>query len=125
MTAWWADIPEGYYALDINYDDEPYQCVGYTTFRRSKKGFRLGATYFLPALDHLPDEERRVCREFRWTLDDLREMAGAIVQHADRDRARFGQLTGRCGCCHRFLTDPRSKLRGIGPDCWAAMGGAV
>lgn len=30
---------------------------------------------------------------------------------------------GRCGCCGRTLTTPESLDRGIGPECWARMGG--
>jgi hypothetical protein len=30
---------------------------------------------------------------------------------------------GRCGCCGRLLTVPESIERGIGPECWARMGG--
>ena len=32
-------------------------------------------------------------------------------------RAVFGAVTGRCGCCGRTLTDPDSRMRGIGPEC--------
>ncbi len=31
---------------------------------------------------------------------------------------------GKCGCCGRKLTVPESIERGIGPECWARMGGA-
>lgn len=31
---------------------------------------------------------------------------------------------GKCGCCGRTLTVPESIKRGIGPECWAKMGGA-
>jgi hypothetical protein len=30
---------------------------------------------------------------------------------------------GKCGCCGRTLTVPESIKRGIGPECWAKMGG--
>jgi hypothetical protein len=30
---------------------------------------------------------------------------------------------GKCGRCGLTLTDPESIERGIGPDCWATMGG--
>jgi hypothetical protein len=30
---------------------------------------------------------------------------------------------GRCGRCGRLLTHPDSLDRGIGPECWAAVGG--
>lgn len=44
----------------------------------------------------------------------------------------FGDMTlgggkvhheGKCGCCGRTLTVPESIKRGIGPECWAKMGG--
>jgi hypothetical protein len=126
VTAWWADIPLGYYAWDIVYQDDDYPVVGYTTFRRSPKGFRLGATYRLPANDLLPEPDRRdYVYDMAWTVAAIRDLVPAVIRDADKDRARFGQLTGRCGCCSRVLTDPRSKLRGIGPDCWAGLGGAA
>lgn len=31
---------------------------------------------------------------------------------------------GKCGCCGRALTVPESLIRGIGPECWAKLGGA-
>lgn len=30
---------------------------------------------------------------------------------------------GKCGCCGRKLTVPESLDRGIGPECWAKLGG--
>jgi hypothetical protein len=31
---------------------------------------------------------------------------------------RYGKEKGSCAYCGRSLTDPESRLRGIGPDCW-------
>jgi uncharacterized protein DUF6011 len=40
------------------------------------------------------------------------------IEHSDGSfRKLYGKLTGRCGSCGRVLTDPKSKLLGIGPDC--------
>lgn len=48
-------------------------------------------------------------------------LAGAILDvianHGDIHRRLYGVLTGQCGKCHALLTDPTSKLIGIGPDC--------
>jgi hypothetical protein len=48
-------------------------------------------------------------------------VAAAILENIERGgdtyRALYGQLTGHCGHCGKLLTDPESKLRGIGPDC--------
>jgi hypothetical protein len=40
-----------------------------------------------------------------------------ILDDPDQSQALFGKLTGRCGCCGKTLTDPNSKMRGIGPEC--------
>jgi hypothetical protein len=51
---------------------------------------------------------------------DLKAIVDAIVLDVaggDTFRAKFGQLTGKCGCCGMRLTDPKSKLIGLGPDC--------
>lgn len=37
--------------------------------------------------------------------------------------AKYGIETGVCGVCGRRLTDPESVARGIGPTCYAAIGG--
>lgn len=34
----------------------------------------------------------------------------------------YGKEIGRCGACHRRLTDDESRLRGIGPDCAKRLG---
>lgn len=37
-------------------------------------------------------------------------------------KATYGQIIGKCGHCHKRLTDETSRKRGIGPDCWEALG---
>jgi len=104
---WWESLPVGWYAIPVehyDYDLDESWPVQLTTFRRTRNGFRIGTTYTLAGMDRVPAE--------------------ALVRDADELRANFGRFTGRCGCCGRRLTDPASKLRGIGPDCWAAIGGA-
>lgn len=36
-------------------------------------------------------------------------LAGEGAVYANRDR---------CACCRKLLTDPESRARGIGPECW-------
>lgn len=38
--------------------------------------------------------------------------------------AEFGHQNGICGICGAELTDPQSVARGVGPVCWANIGGA-
>jgi uncharacterized protein DUF6011 len=41
----------------------------------------------------------------------------SIKNESDAFRRLYGQLTGHCGICGRFIYDPESKRLGIGPDC--------
>ena len=41
----------------------------------------------------------------------------SIKNESDAFRALYGQLTGHCGVCGRFIYEPESKRLGIGPDC--------
>ena len=49
------------------------------------------------------------------------EVAAALIHsiknESDAFRKLYGQLTGHCGKCGRFIYDPESKRLGIGPDC--------
>lgn len=40
-----------------------------------------------------------------------------IEQNPEAASALYGQKIGRCGVCHRTLTDEDSRARGIGPVC--------
>lgn len=46
-------------------------------------------------------------------MDLLREVAASPVEVA----TKYGKDTGRCSCCGRELTDPKSIAAGIGPVC--------
>lgn len=117
--AWWIALPVGHYAVEIfdpSADEtaDDYGPIGYTTCRRTATDFRVGASYALPGVD------RDLIQRNAWRRDELEFM----VAQPDFYRASFGRLTGKCGCCGRRLTDPTSISRGIGPDCWARLGGA-
>lgn len=40
-----------------------------------------------------------------------------IAKDLEAATALYGKVTGRCGICHRMLTNQASVDRGIGPDC--------
>jgi len=42
----------------------------------------------------------------------------AIISNPRLARVNYGKWRQECGYCGRNLTDPESRLRGIGPDCW-------
>jgi Family of unknown function (DUF6011) len=41
----------------------------------------------------------------------------AVAADPHACQARFAAFTSRCCCCGRRLTDPSSKVYGIGPEC--------
>lgn len=56
--------------------------------------------------------------------DWLGRVYAAIAADVEGTRALFGEVAGRCAMYGRTLTDPDSKARGVGPDCWAKLGGS-
>lgn len=48
------------------------------------------------------------------------DLAAGHVTEAEKLEARLIQI-GRCCRCGRPISDPDSKLRGYGPDCWALL----
>lgn len=103
----YADVPDGYYAVQ---DSGP----GDWKFYRVNTG-RAGTTYagrrFLKvqASDELHPVRNQGVR--RAVFNTIRAMGPAASM------AAYGQHIGRCGRCHRTLTDADSRARGIGPDC--------
>lgn len=142
----WHEIPRGFYAIAIeDYNAWDSDCpddwnppiIGHRLFERKvaricKTGRRIGRDQFIsgrimvqPDVDHdrifkaldfekecLPDEFGRD----GWAKSTIDRIM-LDVEGDDTYRATFGKLTGRCGCCGKTLTDPTSKLLGIGPDC--------
>lgn len=103
--------------------------------RRELEGYRWCAEHdFIHEGDDSPpcrcaecEAERRYLWEYTWkAVPDQRnayanEVAAAllygIAEEDDAFRKLYGQLTGHCGICGRFLYEPESKRLGIGPDC--------
>jgi Family of unknown function (DUF6011) len=138
----WRAIPAGYYAIPV-YDFRDWDGTGdpailaYRTFRRAearttKTGRTIGHNRFItgavmqhPGAD--PDEVRLQLDADRWASLDVFGPRGVLIaavedilrdlSKEDTYRANYGRFTGKCGCCGRRLTDPESKLRGIGPEC--------
>jgi hypothetical protein len=80
----------------------------------------------------IPDEqtcqETFGCTPGEWTRmywDDVKDVRQAamreIGEHTGEAAARFAALQSACCCCGRTLTDERSKVYGIGPECRAAL----
>lgn len=136
----WETLPAGHYAIPITADDG--LPLGYAIYHRTvprtlANGRKRGRNQIaegqpIPTggypgqLGERIRELRQVHREqyggfeghLRWVVDQLL----ASDQALNLSRAQFGRLIGKCGCCGRWLTDPESKMRGIGPDCWEDLG---
>jgi hypothetical protein len=120
-----------------DYEGDPpvmaYRLFERRVARHCKNGRVMGSERFITGAVMLAREDIDPEYVKRWLRDDsamftqiygpkgdLKEAVDQImldIADGDTFRAKFGQLTGRCGCCGKALTDPKSKLIGIGPDC--------
>ena len=77
----------------------------------------------LPRLHH----QRRPLVDVKWKPAPdqanayANEVAAALIHSIknedDAFRKLYGQITGHCGMCGRFIHEPESKRLGVGPDC--------
>jgi len=137
----WRDVPAGYYAIPV-YDFDSWDgegdpaVIAFRTFRRSvarvtKTGrvfgvdrFTVGVVMHKPDADHGQASrdiaaDREAARDVYGPHGDVLVVLDAILEDVagpDTLRANYGRFTGRCGRCHKRLTHPESKLRGIGPN---------
>lgn len=44
-----------------------------------------------------------------------------IAADSEKYKELYGQRVGKCGHCHKRLTDAESRSRGIGPECWKVL----
>jgi hypothetical protein len=98
-----AEVPAGHYALE--------QDGGVTFVRvdRPTEGKWAGKVFV--ALQH-GDDYTNMSRTAGFT------MLGRIVEQGVVEcSTRYGREIGRCGVCHRTLTNEESRMAGIGPVC--------
>ncbi len=107
-------LPRGYYAVPIfsgeDFDDDGGAAtIGHQAFQVRRNGRRTGVTtYARPGID----VDKVLI--YAWSLTDVYKIA---AEDPDWSRAEYGRFASKCGWCGRTLTDPASKLRGIGPEC--------
>ncbi len=122
-------VPHGYYAGIVMNDADlteqgleeegPYVLLGYELLNVNRRGGRK-----LRLQPYDADTDREALRRNSRGVSGSYGLYEFLAEHPEYQQdamEQYGQLTGRCGCCHRTLTDPQSKLRGIGPDCWKAL----
>lgn len=119
----WRDLPRGHYAIaehDDEHDDYPllgYWCYQRKVPRTTKTGREIGQHRLISGVFHhsntiTPEQLNQVLADHDRQID-----IAQLLKDPDWYRAEFGRFTGRCGCCGKALTDPDSKMRGIGPEC--------
>lgn len=121
MTA----LPPGRYAVPVHdsdaYDvDDPRFCelVGWHLVEVTKRGVTKTRTVGEEGVDMV-----RLSAVIDWEVEAYgHDHVTHFLTNTELRgyaQADYGRLTGRCGCCGRTLTDPASKMRGIGPECAA------
>lgn len=122
IGATWYQLPAGRYAVPIVVDKvllgyAQYERVAPKETKRGKVGkhrFRVGQLVARPG-----HEQRREL--LRTTAAELLADIQTLLTDPDRYRQLWGTYSGKCGWCGRRLTDPESRLLGVGPDCRQGM----
>ena len=112
QPAFYAEVPESRYALGT----EPE--VRFYAVRKPKKGKWEGWT-FIDRIVGSPGDFRKVFTS-KQERDAIMAEIAADPQAAGK---RFADKAGVCARCSAALSDPESRLRGYGPDCWEYMSG--
>lgn len=62
-----------------------------------------------------PSEGYRSLRDYSNRFEFL---LNELAADPEKYKALYGQRVGKCGHCHKRLTDAESRARGIGPECF-------
>lgn len=118
------DFPDGYYAAPDPNDQGIITCWRRRSTRKSASfgPWKRGASYIHgPKRADIPQDPAERIAFIKAHLAANEEWCQRVyaVIAADLDAARllFASFTGSCSSCGRALTDPTSKLLGIGPEC--------
>jgi hypothetical protein len=108
-------IPDGYYAVKgvEGHKNE----VSFFRLRSPKQGNWVGYQF----TDQVVGHGKRYPVKDSVARDKIHKMIEE--QGIVACQQLYGQEIGACGRCGRELTDDTSRARGIGPDCWAIIGG--
>lgn len=98
-------VVDGHYAIR-SYADGVVRFYKVYTFRDGNRGVSIQASDELHPMPRVAAEQ----------------ILGQIAADVESALALYGHEIGRCGVCHRTLTDEESRARGIGPKCAAKIG---
>jgi hypothetical protein len=133
---WYVAPGTTYYVIRAGLPDEQ-RWSPWDRMRRELEDYRHGATHDLLTEPPAGRIWCRCCDSCCWAAQHADTMAyvrkdnaltayqdciaaaiiDSIKTHDNLLSRLYGMITGSCGCCHATLTDPKSKLIGIGPDC--------
>lgn len=123
------DLPDGYYAV-LNPDDPATM-----TYWRVRTGritaWPAKAHHGPPRLlkrDAPADRDARIAWMRVWSSryqSWMQRLHAALIADLPAARRTFADLTVRCCECGRALTDDRSKVLGVGPECRRHMDDGV
>lgn len=116
------DLPNGYYAIPdpMNPDTMTYWRIKDGRARTWPSGAKYGPKFLRKDAPSKDDRDAYIAYIERCRAELGAWMLGvraALTVEADDARARFAVLTTRCCICGRVLTDPATKVGGIGPEC--------
>ena len=86
------------------------------------KGASFGPVAYRSQVPKEPNARRAFIAEHQANRSAWWSALRLALQRDPNEAAnRFARLTSRCCFCGRFLSDARSKVLGIGPDCRAGL----
>lgn len=108
-------IPDGYYA--VKGVEGHKNDISFFRLRSPKQGNWVGYQFTDQVVGH--------GKRYPVKDTDAREKIHKMIEEQGIVACQqlYGQEIGACGRCGRELTDDTSRARGIGPDCWAIIGG--
>jgi len=110
---------KGYYAIELPID-------GVMTWRfyrvTESRKYVYGANH--PEAGQKVRTFRRISGDNMLGIESQEKIVAAALINAAPGLAQeaYGKKIGHCGCCGRQLTDPESRARGIGPECYGKYG---
>jgi Family of unknown function (DUF6011) len=108
-TTGFPEVPEGHYAIERD------GVLKFYKVDHGRPGTRWDGYVFLAVQasdDYHPIKNREI----------KQQILSGIAKDLEEAMTRYGQEIGRCGRCHRTLTDAESRAYGIGPDCRGKLG---
>jgi hypothetical protein len=104
------DLPHMRYAIQVlDFERSPEPVWKFYAVDRPQKGKWAGRTF----VSVMASDDKYPVRK----PESLVSILTAIAHDPAQAASNYGHQIGKCGICHRTLSDPESIERGIGPVC--------